>query len=124
LNGECWWDIEGYGGKYQISTEGRVRSFANNGKKLSLEGRILKTSLTDRGYVRVTLRKDKKASYFKVHRLVARAFLENPFNYVEINHIDGDKTNNHIDNIEWCSRSHNLLHAYRTGLKPRHWSYV
>lgn len=121
---ECWWDIDEYGGKYQVSSFGRIKSFANNGKKRSEQGKIMNDYLTDRGYVRVTLRDGVTTKYLRVHRLVAFAFLDNPYNYTELNHIDGDKTNNHVDNLEWCTRSENLLHAYRTGLKPRHWSYV
>ena len=76
---ECWWNVEGYDGKYQVSSCGRIKSFANNGKKPSKAGKILNDSLTDRGYVRVTLRDGISTKYPKVHRLVAFAFLENPY---------------------------------------------
>lgn len=60
-----------------------------------------------KGYYQVTLIKDGKKKHYRVHRLVASAFLENPFNYTDVNHKDENKTNNHVDNLEWCTRKYN-----------------
>ena len=69
------------------------------------------------------LYKDKNRKNCTVHRLVAKAFLENPNNYPEINHIDGNPTNNDITNLEWCDMSYNQWHAYHNGLKPKNKEY-
>lgn len=105
---EIWRDIEGYDGLYQVSNCGRVKSL-NYGR----EGRILKASLKS-GYPFVQFGKCGRQIY--VHRLVAKAFIPNPDNKPEVNHIDGNKTNNHADNLEWGTRSENNVHAVRLGL--------
>ncbi len=71
------------------------------------------------GYAHVGLYTQGETRHCKVHRLVASAFLDNPYMYPQINHIDGDKTNNHVDNLEWTTSSENLRHAFRTGLKTQ-----
>ena len=79
--------------------------------------RVVKSNITNNGYVRAAIcfggakRKD-----YAVHRLVALAFIENPNNYDQINHKDGNKLNNHYSNLEWCTQSHNIKHAVDTGL--------
>lgn len=116
---EIWKDILNYEGLYQVSNLGRVKSL----KKLSWNGysyitkpeRILKLS-NSKGYKFVRLYKDKVAKNYTIHRLVAIAFIENKNNYKEVNHIDGNKLNNNATNLEWCTKSHNIKHAYRTGL--------
>lgn len=96
---------------YDVSTAGVVRSW-KNGKPVVL------TQRTNRnGYLCVNFRIDGKTKIFKVHRLVAQAFISNPENKPEVNHINGDKTDNRVENLEWCTRSENLRHAYATGLK-------
>ena len=94
---EMWRDIPGYEGLYQVSNYGNVRSM-NYNKKLG-NIRELKQKLRDNGYLEVHLSKDSKRKYFLVHRLVAEAFLENPDNKPQVNHIDGDKSNNHVSNL-------------------------
>lgn len=96
---------------YEISTFGNVRR-ASTKKVLSLD--LMKT-----GYYRVRLRLglQKGKDRFTVHRLVAETFVPNPENHPCVNHIDGNKTNNRIENLEWCSYSYNNKHAYDTGLK-------
>lgn len=103
---ENWKDIEGYEGKYQVSNFGNVR---NKSKVLSLR--------TNRGYKYITLYKDGKTTSKAIHRLVAIYFIPNTVNKPEVNHIDGDKKNNRIDNLEWCTPSENSKHAYAIGLK-------
>lgn len=103
MKNEEWRDIKGYDGKYQISNTGRVKSidYRNTGtsKELSLK--------CNRGYFEVELCKDGKGKVFKVHRLVAIAFLPNPQNLPCVNHKDENPSNNHVDNLEWCSYLYN-----------------
>lgn len=100
---EQWKNIEGY--NYQVSSKGRIR---NKGTKA-----IKKTFINERGYIVVSLYKEKRLKTFRLHRLVAKAFIPNPQNLPEINHIDEDKTNNHITNLEWCTREYNLAYGTR-----------
>lgn len=103
---ENWKDVIGYE-NYQVSNLLKVR---NN------KGLILNISLNN-NYYRVGLSKNNVPKYIKLHRVIAIAFIPNPDNLPCINHIDGDKLNNNIDNLEWCTYRHNQLHAYRTGLR-------
>lgn len=113
---EIWRDIPGYEGLYQVSSLGRVKSrYAKNGR-LSTEFRILSLGVDQDGYFKLTLCKDKKYKYTKVHRVVAETFIPNEYNYEVINHIDGNKLNNRVENLEWCDVKHNVTHAHLTGL--------
>ena len=112
---EIWKDIQGYEGYYQISNQGRVKSFHNKNPK------ILKLSVTKFGYHRVELNLKGHAKKHSVHRLVAMTFIPNPHKYKVINHIDGNKLNNIPENLEWCTYQENTKHAVDTGLlvKPK-----
>lgn len=102
-----WLDIASApkdGRTYEVSVRGEVR----------VSGTIRKPYFTTKGYLRVTIG-NKSVS---IHRLVAAAFVPNPSGHVEVNHRDGDKANNAADNLEWCSRSENMRHAYANGLHP------
>lgn len=105
---EVWKDIEGYEDLYMISNYGNVKSLE---KKDSLgrirSEKILKLQKTAWGYFQLTLHKDNKKKNFLIHRLVAMAFIENPNNHLEVNHKDEDKTNNKVENLEWCDRTYN-----------------
>lgn len=109
-----WKDIQGFEGMYQVSNVGgQVKSLArviNNGQggTQRLPERILKPTTTRCGYQLVTLSKNGKLSYFLVHRLVAGAWVPNPFNLPEVNHIDEVKTSNNAANLEWCDCKHNI----------------
>ena len=120
IQDEVWKDIEGYEGLYQVSTCGNIKSLPKirrNGTGTYVQKeRLLKPSNTSTGYKKVELCKDGKRKGFKVHRLVAIAFIPNPDNKPEVNHIDGNKINNNIDNLEWVTSSENTIHAYETGL--------
>ena len=105
---EEWRDIDGYDGLYKVSNLGNVYSLKTN--------KVLKTPVGKRGYPNLNLLKDGKQKLFVVHRLVAKAFIPNPENKQQVNHIDGDKTNNRVDNLEWATSRENMLHARRTGL--------
>ena len=123
IQDEVWKDIEGYEGLYQVSTCGNIKSLAKsrkngNGRYYIQKEKLLKQSFTTTGYKKVELYKDGKRKSFKVHRLVAIAFIPNPDNKPEVNHIDGNKINNNIDNLEWVTSSENSIHAYETGLSP------
>ncbi|MBQ4031321.1 MAG: HNH endonuclease [Bacilli bacterium] len=111
---EVWKDIEGYEGLYKVSNLGNVKSmkYFHHEKEGILIGGIKKY-----GYRQVILVKKGKVKYMNVHRLVAQTFIPNPLNKPQINHIDGNKLNNCVNNLEWCTPSENQIHAYRTGLK-------
>lgn len=113
---EIWKDIKGYEGLYQISNLGRVKSLPRNGT--ILEERILKQSLTKRKYLTVILCKNNLIKNKQVHRLVAENFIPNIHNKPIINHINGIKTDNRVENLEWCTYSENNFHAIKTGLRP------
>ena len=106
---EIWKDIEDYEELYQISSFGRVRR-----KK---DDYIFKENKNSGGYRVITLTKNKKEKSFSVHQLVAQAFISNPNNLPQINHIDGNKMNNRVDNLEYCTASENMQHAYKNGLE-------
>ena len=114
---ETWVDIDGYGGKYQISDHGNVRSFAWSGARKGAGAKEMKQRMDHRGYLRILLRKDGKVCGHKVHRLVLEHFAPMVSGKHMVNHIDGNKTNNHISNLEWVTSKENLIHAYRTGLR-------
>lgn len=119
---EVWRNIEEFKGLYQISNLGRVKSIDRmityrTGIKRFTRGKILTVSKNKLGYPQITLSKNDKEHSRRIHRLVAQAFLPNPNNYKEVNHIDGNKSNNVVTNLEWCDRSHNMRHAIKMGLK-------
>lgn len=98
---EKWKKVKGYE-SYEISTYGNIKSLKNNNIK------ILKPSKSNSGYLQIVLCKDGKTKNHFIHRLVAENFIENKNNYSEINHKDENKLNNHIDNLEWCTRLYNM----------------
>lgn len=112
---EIWKDIKDYEAMYQISDLGRVKSLARIIKHQNRHYRkdkILKTSIDNHGYLQVTLCKNGKVKRFHVHRLVAQAFIPNPENKPQVNHIDGDRSNPRKTNLEWVTDRENKLHAY------------
>lgn len=100
---EIWEDVEGYEELYQVSNFGRVKRVAT--------GRILKGIISGSGYAQVDLSKHGATSKKLIHRLVAQAFIPNPENKLEVNHIDEDKTNNGVVNLEWVNRQENNNHG-------------
>lgn len=116
---EIWKDIKGYGGSYQVSNLGRVRSVTRMvdckcGKRTT-KGKVLKLFKTRNDYFCVDLRKNQKHKSMFAHRLVAENFIDNPYNYSIINHKDSNPENNTADNLEWCTQSYNVKYAYING---------
>lgn len=108
---EEWKPIAEYNGLYFVSDLGRIKSMYKGKEKL------LKQHTGTTGYKKVSLYYNKHKKDFKVHRLVALHFVPNKNNFPVINHKDGNKLNNSADNLEWCSHSYNVKHAYNIGLK-------
>lgn len=119
---EVWRDVEGYEGHYQVSNRGRIKSLIGwNGHEYVKREKILAGWIQasgKSGYKRRVIKLAVKGigKQYKVHQLVARAFIDNPDCYNLINHIDGNPLNNHIDNLEWCTQKENVNHAIKTGL--------
>lgn len=105
---EIWKDIEGYEGLYQISSYGRVKSlnYQNRGVE-----RVLVPKCNNSGRLWVELARDKKRKPMLIHRLVGMAFIPNPNNYPQINHIDENPKNNCVDNLEWCTAEYNIQYS-------------
>lgn len=121
---EIWKDIKGYEGKYMISDFGNVKALSqtivySNGHEYQKKGHTKKTTVNAQGYKVVSLWSHNVGKVFLVHRLVAETFIENPQNKRQVNHLDGDKTNNHISNLEWATVSENIDHAYEHKLTTR-----
>jgi len=118
---EVWKDIHGYEGLYRVSNIGRVKSLDRvvtdkNGRDVPWKGKILRLRVGAKGYIYVCLSKDCTTKQHRVHRLVAKAFIQNVNNKKQINHIDGKKNNNKATNLEWCTCKENIRHAFITGL--------
>lgn len=119
---EIWKPVDNYEGLLMVSSFGRIKSISRkvlnsgtyNGFYIKKDI-ILKQRISKHGYCTISFRRKS----FLVHRLVAKAFILNPENKPQVNHIDGDKLNNNLNNLEWCSRLENMRHAFNLGLiKP------
>lgn len=120
LQTEIWKDIPEFKGYYQASNTGRIRTVERdvwNGKGYyKLNSHEMTYGLSEKGYVVVHLSVNHQLFYRQVHRLVAEAFIPNPENKPQINHKDGNKQNNNVENLEWCTNAENQIHAYKLGL--------
>lgn len=112
---EIWKDIPEYEGLYQVSNMGRIKSLPRNGT--IKQERILKQTEDNNGYLVVGLHRNNKQKKMCVHWLVANAFIPKNIEYKVINHIDGNKHNNILNNLERCTQSHNVKEAFRIGLE-------
>jgi hypothetical protein len=117
LLNEIWKDIVGYEGLYQVSNLGRVKSLPKYDRLGRFHNECIKASVNNgNGYLVVNLKHNGSQQMKTVHRLVAETFLINPTNLTDINHKDGNKSNNVVTNLEWCTRSENMTHAVKNGL--------
>lgn len=117
-----WKDVAGYEGIYEVSNTGEIRSFdkwvdIGLGRKQFKIARILRPGKGSHGYLTIAFCKDKIQKSVCIHRIVIETFIPNPLKYRCVNHKDGNKLNNNVENLEWCSHSMNNKHAYDTGLK-------
>ena len=122
---EIWKDIPIYKGTYQASNLGNIRSLyrtitykTNDGNvhHKFCKGKLLKQRISNTGYFRTPINFNGFKRDISTHRLIAITFLENPNNFPQVNHIDGNRLNNKVENLEWVSMSENVIHAYKTGL--------
>lgn len=114
---EIWKDIKEYSGKYQISNWGNVRKI--NKDYRSPANKILKKQCQYKGYYTIDLHDENGYHKHLIHRLVAEAFIPNPQNKPQVNHKDGDKSNNCVDNLEWCTEKENIVHSIKVLNKKR-----
>jgi ribosomal 50S subunit-recycling heat shock protein len=118
---ERWREINNYAGFYEVSNTGKVRSLnrsviRSDGKEKNFKGVVLKPSRDRDGYCQVSLSIKNKATTYKVHRLVAMAFIGNKSTKLEVNHKNGIKHDNIVSNLEWVTHCENIKHAFSTGL--------
>jgi hypothetical protein len=124
---ELWADIEGYEGSYQVSNMGRVKSLDrlvnNKSSSYTRKGNIKSPKNSGSGYLQVSLCKNGIVKNFLIHRLVAKAFIKNPYAKGTVNHLNCNTRDNRSSNLEWATLSENIKYAFKKGKKPtRYWS--
>ena len=118
---EIWRPIKDYEGLYEISNTGKVKSLKKTRlNNTSIEEHIMKPSINHNGYLRVELSNNGKRKSYLIHRLVANAYIPNSNIKLQINHIDGNKQNNNLNNLEWCTPQDNVIHSWKYGLCKPH----
>lgn len=127
IENEVWKDVIGYEGFYQVSNKGNVKVLDRyikypNGFSYKRKGHAVKVYINTSGYPYCHFSKNNKRKLMFIHRLVAEHFIPNPKNFNEVNHIDGNKLNFDIKNLEWIYKGDNLIHAMNTGLRKRSYS--
>ena len=122
---ELWKPVKDYEDCYLVSNFGRVFSLPKTDSAgRVLAGKICKAQKHSNGYFFVPLTKNGKTKQMRIHRLVADAFIPNPYNAPEVNHIDGKKENNFASNLEWCTRAENNKHAIKFGLRDLTYMHI
>jgi hypothetical protein len=122
---EQWKPVVGYEGFYEVSNQGRIRSVdritnssIRHNDHVVKKGKMLKLNLKRGGYLAVDLSKENVKKTKTVHRIVAEAFIPNPEDKYTVNHINGNKSDNRVENLEWATSSENSIHAVKTHLMP------
>jgi hypothetical protein len=118
---EIWKDVNGYEGVYQVSNHGRLKGlgrevFTKTNKTYYIPERIIASTINSRGYRMASLWFNGKGKLKLLHRIIAETFIPNPENLPQVNHIDGNKLNNDISNLEWVTSQDNIIHAYNHNL--------
>lgn len=113
MNVEEWVDIDGYGGMYQINQKGEIKSLARYGGGKTIKERIMKPIKSQYMMISLSASETHKKGPKLIHRLLAKTFIPNPENKPFVNHINGKKFDNRLENLEWCTQSENILHSYR-----------
>lgn len=108
MNNEVWKDVQGFEGYYQVSNLGNIFSLINNRK--------MKTTINKRGYCQTMFCGNVQRKNIRVHIIVAKAFIPNPQNKPAVNHINGIRNDNRLENLEWVTNKENTSHAIRIGL--------
>lgn len=117
---EIWKEVDGYDGNFHVSSFGRIKSLKRHvfsgGKNRLRKERIICATLHRDGYIKCTIQSNGNRKTYMVHRLVAKTFIPNPENKPQINHKNGVKSDNTVENLEWCNASENGIHSYKLGL--------
>lgn len=128
IENEVWKPVVGFEGYYEVSLNGVVkgidRKVVTKAGLRAIKSKILNKRINNCGYAEVRLSKDGKKTTAFIHVLIAKAFIPNPHNKPQVNHLNGLKTDNCIDNLEWCTQSENMQHASRIGLLKRTYKQV
>jgi len=122
MDNEIWKSVKGYEGLYEVSNFGRMKSLSkkvrNGANSYCVRKEIILTgTISNKGYVKVILVKDGQKQQYSVHRIVMMMFVPNPNNMPQVNHLDTNKQNNAVSNLEWCDGSRNMKHACKNGLR-------